>query len=756
MKTDDYIEEGENMKTCTPGLIIFLLIIMWEPGWSYGKVPRMERDALNTLYNKTGGWNWFHKENWKKAPGTENTWYGITCDKGNTTVLKIELRGNNLQGVLPPDMDAFSNLTTLDLSHNQLRGEIPPWIKKLKNIKKLDLSSNRFDGPIPSWIGNLKNLEELFLDNNRLEGPIPEELVNLRNLKVLRLGSNRLTGEIPAELVKLVNLEENQSNFKWNGLYTQNVNLKNFLQKKQINGDWESTQTTAPLDIEVVRVTEDTITIEWQPISYTADNGGYQVFYWEEGQPYDDISVEAVTDKTVAEVSLKGLNKSSKYYFKIYSWTESHRMNTNKIESLFSKEFPAVTGGIIISGTIRNQKDGKGFPGVQLTASNGGGTTYTDKDGKYKLSVIPGWTGTVTPFKEGFKFSLPSCNYDKEVTEDIRGKDYTAESDTMISGIVTYKGKGVGDVKLKFTGENGDNYIALTDEDGNYEKEISYNWSGSITPIKDRHRFNPEKKKYENVTSSREGQNYEVQFPKISGRVKRRSGKGIRGIKLRFKNMEQDLFKYLKDYTVTDEKGNYEIDVLENWIGSVTPESSQRTKHLFFPPSIEINIENLEEVKKDFEAWRDFKFFLCITGYIIHLSDDSEKIISPEITVGFKFSRNFYIYSGLGFIFKHKISDDMKESSLIRQIFSLGIGGSEFSFESKSSFFELGGNFGVVQFKYKRGTLDDKVPSKRWGVKIGLYFILNISDRLFVEIPGLILFAEPLGTQIGLRLGYRF
>ena len=78
------------------------------------------------------------------------------------------------------------------------------------------------------------------------------------------------------------------------------------------------------------------------------------------------------------------------------------------------------------------------------------------------------------------------------------------------SGKVTYNGKGVGDVTIKFIGENGDNYTALTDDDGNYEKEVSYNWSGSITPIKDRHQFIRKEKKYTKVTSHHEEQNYEV------------------------------------------------------------------------------------------------------------------------------------------------------------------------------------------------------------------------------------------------------
>jgi hypothetical protein len=605
------------------------------------------------------------------------------------------------------------------------------------------------------------------LDNNRLKGTIPVELAKLRNLKILRLGSNQLTGEIPTELDKLNNLEDNNSNFKWNGLDTQKIDLKSFLKKKQIGGDWQSTQTIAPSDIKFVDFTEDTITINWQPISYTSDTGSYQVFYREEGQPYNDRYVEDAADKMVTEVSLKGLKKCTKYHFKIRTWTDSHRMNANRIESPFSNEFTAATRGIIIAGSIKNQKDGKGFPGVQLTASNGGGNAETDKDGKYKLSVIPEWTGTVTPSKKGVKFSPPSMNYDIEVTKDISGKDYTAESHTVISGKVTYNGKGVGDVTLKFTVENGNNYTALTDEDGNYEKEVSYNWSGSVTPIKDRHPFNPKERKYQKVTSPHEEQNYEVQLPKIIGQVKNLRGKGISGVRLKFSNVETEKFKYLKDYSITDEKGNYEIFLLENWIGNVTPESSQKNKYIFYPPSRKI--KKFEDAKKllNFKAWRNFRFFLSITGNIEYFTDNNdndnyyylgEEIIYPEITLGYKFIWKVYIWSGFEFISRRLNSYIYEDLSIwLQQSFSFGIGYSDFLLKSKNPFLYVFFKVGVVQLRYKKGNFDDKIQAKSLGLMLEVDIIFNITDRWFMGIPFGAQFLEHFSNpKIGCSMGYRF
>jgi hypothetical protein len=737
------------MKKCIPVIISCLLSVLLAPGSAYGRIPLQERDALAALYNKTGGRNWVHQKNWNQAPGTESTWHGITCDANNTTVLKIELPNNRLQGVLPADLQIFANLTILDLSNNRLSGEIHRLIESFKNLKKLDLSNNDFSGPIPAWLGNLKNLEELVLNNNRLEGAIPKELGHLVNLKVLRLAGNRLTGDIPAELVRLVNLDDNSSDLRWNGLYTRDAGLTQFFRGKQSGGDWESTQTTAPSGIEA-ESTEDTITIRWQLIPYTAGTGGYRIIYREEGQPYDNKSFKNVPGKTVAEYSLEEFKKSTKYYFKICTWTDSHSNNKNRIDSPFSDERSMSTRGIVISGTIKN-RDGKGVPGVLLTASNDGGTAETDKDGIYQLSVMPGWTGTITPFMEGFIFSPPYIRYDKEVTKSINLKDYTAESGKLISGTVTYRGEKVDNVILKFTGDNGKNYSALTDENGDYQQEVPYKWSGKVTPQKGLHGFTPKEKEYRNVTSSLEGQNYEVRLPTISGKVKMRGGKGVGGIKLKFSNVDTDQFSYLKDYAVTDEKGNYENDVLENWLGRVTPESSLKNRYFYFPKSI--IIENpIESTKKlNFERYRNFKLFFSINSNLM-----AGKIVYPEITAGFNWSRHFYFWGRYTFIFKDvKFENWVGENIWVKPSLSFGIGYFDYALKSKNPKSEIKINLGIVRIRHKEFNNDKLIANYSWVLCIGEDYIFNITDRWFVDISFGFFLIEPGFISIGFGLGFR-
>ncbi len=74
---------------------------------AYAAIPEQERAALIALYNSTNGDNWEFNDGWKlpplfgdgfAMPGTENNWYGITCDPGNTTIIGLLLTSNQLSG----------------------------------------------------------------------------------------------------------------------------------------------------------------------------------------------------------------------------------------------------------------------------------------------------------------------------------------------------------------------------------------------------------------------------------------------------------------------------------------------------------------------------------------------------------------------------------------------------------------------------------------------------------------------------------
>ncbi|MGE5342020.1 MAG: fibronectin type III domain-containing protein [Candidatus Omnitrophota bacterium] len=731
------------MKKWTSELIISLLILMGLPSVIYGNITGKERRALEALYRDLNGPDWKNHKNWNQSPGSENTWHGIKCNSSNTSVIEIKLSDNNLRILdgkqVPRELEDFSNLSNLDLSSNDLTGPIPQWIGKLKNLKKLNLRNNRFTGKIASWIGELKNLEELSLEGNMLEGSIPKELGDLPNLKVLLLGSNKLVGEIPDSLLNLKRLENNKSDFKWNGLYTSNPELQEFLRKKQKDGHWEETQTLPPSDqgIKIKESTENTITINWESIKYTSDAGGYCINYWPEGKP-NNKKPNKVEKKRITEFSLEKLEKSTTYYFQFQSWTDKHPKNKNKIESIRGKVFQATTRGILISGTIRD-KYGKGSQGVTIKVSDESGKNIedkTDESGKYTLSVKPNWRFSVIPSKEGLIFIPSQKNYPPLAkNQNQMDQDYMAESNITLSGRVTYNGQGVGDVTINFVGEKGNNFDTKTDAEGNFKKICPYKWSGIVKPEKEGLRFNPDKQKYNEIISDPLKEEFKVNFPSISGRVTSLRNKPVPEIILRFSNIK---FPFLKELSQTDIKGNYENDVPSNWSGgSVRPESPAKKRYVFYPKIRDHLTAEDHKRAVDFKAERDFKIFILFNENIIIPKSKQFKeiykgpIFSSELIAGFKFSRNLFVWGSGDLLSKTGKTVAFRESTKWgQQNLGLGLG----YWSNLSIHFALIARIEGLQITYNEEALGEKVSGKAFGWRIDAAVICKFWSRLFTGL----------------------
>ena len=142
-----------------------------------------------------------------------------------------------------PNRESLTLLQTLTLTRNQLTGDIPPELGKLTKLQYLILNKNQLRGRIPSGFGNLTDLLWLYLDDNQLTGTIPSSMGNLIQLQLLLLNNNGLMGPFPKELMNLTNLKNNECDFRNNHLYTRDEALRAFLNAKQIDGDWETSQT---------------------------------------------------------------------------------------------------------------------------------------------------------------------------------------------------------------------------------------------------------------------------------------------------------------------------------------------------------------------------------------------------------------------------------------------------------------------------------------------------------------------------------
>ena len=157
-------------------------------------IPAAERTALLNLYASTNGPSWTNKANWGGPGYTECTWFGVTCDKGQTHITRIELSNNNLGGSLP----ALSGLTALqyfEVGNNKLTGSIPS-LSGLAALYWFSVANNLLSGSIPSLSG-LTALQIFAVGFNQLTGPIPA-LSGLTALSWFGVSSNQLTGAVPS------------------------------------------------------------------------------------------------------------------------------------------------------------------------------------------------------------------------------------------------------------------------------------------------------------------------------------------------------------------------------------------------------------------------------------------------------------------------------------------------------------------------------------------------------------------------------
>jgi hypothetical protein len=263
----------------------------------------------------------------------------IPAELGNLTNLQdLQLSYNQLTGSIPPELGNLINLQNLLLGNNQLTGSIPAELGSLTNLQNLLLGNNQLTGSVPAELGNLTNLQYLLLSYNQLTGSVPAELGNLTNLQIFYLSSNQLTGEIPESLSALSSLDDLYIGY--NALYTYDETLLIFL--NSLDPDWESTQTIAPEDVTTGSVTESSVEVQWTPIAYTADTGGYMVYYSTNPEgPYTLFDTTA--DKSTTHMRVTGLDLDTSYYFVVQTQTYPHSQNQNTVVSDYSEEVAVTT-----------------------------------------------------------------------------------------------------------------------------------------------------------------------------------------------------------------------------------------------------------------------------------------------------------------------------------------------------------------------------------------------------------------------------
>ncbi|MGE5344087.1 MAG: fibronectin type III domain-containing protein [Candidatus Omnitrophota bacterium] len=327
--------------------------------------------------------------------------YGPACDEYNGRW--VMLAHNNLSGSLPSsDSGTGSFYQYLDLSDNQLSGSIPASLLKGSvfsgDPSTLDLSHNNLSGSIPSEIGECTEVEFLDLSDNKLTGTIPKEIAGLTCHPDIDLSRNSLSGEIPKEFwgfqwykaslngnmlsgvipVDVLQYPGRLMDMGYNAFSATDAGVIAYL--NQVDPDWAQTQTVLPTHISAAALTSDSVRISWTPIGYTADSGGYTIYYSTTGSG-SWIKAGKTADKSASSVDVTGLTPGTTYYFIVRTATDAHANNANTVITGFSDAVSASTLFIPADLSISRTQfyfsgvSGKANPASQsfIVSNSGGG-----------------------------------------------------------------------------------------------------------------------------------------------------------------------------------------------------------------------------------------------------------------------------------------------------------------------------------------------------------------------------------------------
>ncbi len=221
---------------------------------------------------------------------------------------------------------------------------------------------------------------------------------------------------------------------------------------------------------------------------------------------------------------------------------------------------------VTISGTV-------GLPRVTIQGLPG--ECVTDENGVYAARVPTGWAGVVRPVKEGYVFEPSSRTY-VSIARDESNEHYVGKIVTVIiSGNVGISGAALEGLPRR----------PLSDPGGHYSVQVPYGWSGTVTPVKEGHVFDPPERVYHRATQDQPSQDYvaKVLTFTISGNA------GVEGVRMRG----------LPGGLITDADGNYSAIVAYGWTGTVVPE---KTGYELDPPRVRYLPVTKNRTGNDFNA----------------------------------------------------------------------------------------------------------------------------------------------------------
>ncbi|XP_038884427.1 MDIS1-interacting receptor like kinase 2-like [Benincasa hispida] len=248
-----------------PFFLAFFLLLSIEPITAIATETEALLKWKDSLPKQSLLDSWVISSNSSSSVSNPCQWRGISCNNQSSVIeikldntgligtldhlnfssfpnlLRLDLKINNLSGVIPPSIGVLSKLQFLDLSTNNLNSTLPLSLANLTEVYELDVSRNfitgsldprlfpdgsgnsrtglrslrnfllqdtLLQGRVPEEIGNIKSLNLIAFDRSQFSGPIPQSIGNLSNLNILRLNDNHFSGEIPQSIANLKNLTD--------------------------------------------------------------------------------------------------------------------------------------------------------------------------------------------------------------------------------------------------------------------------------------------------------------------------------------------------------------------------------------------------------------------------------------------------------------------------------------------------------------------------------------------------------------------
>ncbi|MHC5083417.1 MAG: hypothetical protein ACYTET_05705, partial [Planctomycetota bacterium] len=227
----------------------------------------------------------------------------------------------------------------------------------------------------------------------------------------------------------------------------------------------------------------------------------------------------------------------------------------------FAADTHTIAGNVLAGSGIPNN-------GVLISATGGVSPVYTNSSGAYTITVPHGWSGQVTPSKDGYYFEStkddePYRDYNN-VTDNKTLQNFDMKRNPVIEGNVTFVTGTAQTVEIIASSGGQITETTSTLSDGSYSLLVPNDWSGIITAQLEGYYFTPAQRALNNVTSDKANQNFEARvLPSISGAVTTSGGLGIEDVEITITGMAS---------IYTNSNGAYTFIVPESgWDGTVTP-----------------------------------------------------------------------------------------------------------------------------------------------------------------------------------------